>query len=669
MSGRLMARYVLSALFALATPVVTGAQELQLPDLPLSDLLRVQVERVFGASERLQPVTEAPASVTIVTADDIARYGYRTLTEVLRSVRGFYVNNDRNYSFVGVRGFGRPGDYNGRILLLVNGHRVNDNVFDQAAIGAEFGLDVASIDRVEIIRGPGSSLYGTNALFGVVNVVTQTGQSLNGASFQVDAGTLDSQRVRGAGGRRLANGLDFVLSASYERNGGVDRLYFPAFDTPATSNGVAERLDGERQAGVYGRLSFKDVTVTAASGTREKDVPTASFDTLFNPQNPRESTTDVHTFVDAQYDRAFGGSRVTLRVAWDRMRYAGVYPFAGESAEIPVLVLDDAALGTRLTMDGKVTRRLPGGQTLSVGAEFLNNTAQNQSFTYNDPDVPVDRIDRFSTQSAVYAQDELALRRWLLLTAGLRLDAYDTFNRLSPRGAVIVMPSANQSFKYLYGQAFRAPNVYELYYYSRERADLVPESIETHEVVWERYTGEWLRTSVSSYYYHTAQLITLVDDSAESALANLGYRNYGLVDAKGLELEAEVRLKSGSRWEGSYALQKARDHDGAELTNSPRHMAKMRVSIPLPLARSFASVEAQYLSRRMTLAGAFVAPHAVANATMSVGMGRPIEIVGTIRNLFDQRYADPASDAHRSDAIEQNGRTASIGLRWNLRKW
>ncbi len=71
------------------------------------------------------------------------------------SVRGMYVTDDRNFSYVGIRGFGKPGDYNSRILLLINGHRVNDNIFGQAEIGPEFGLDPAMFDRVEIIRGPG----------------------------------------------------------------------------------------------------------------------------------------------------------------------------------------------------------------------------------------------------------------------------------------------------------------------------------------------------------------------------------------------------------------------------------------------------------------------------------------------------------------------------------
>ena len=77
----------------------------------------------------------------------------------------------RNYSYLGVRGFARPGDYNTRVLLLINSHRVNDNVYDPAAIGADFGVDVAMFDRVEIIRGPASSLYGTSAFIAVVNVI------------------------------------------------------------------------------------------------------------------------------------------------------------------------------------------------------------------------------------------------------------------------------------------------------------------------------------------------------------------------------------------------------------------------------------------------------------------------------------------------------------------
>ena len=227
--------------------------------------------------------------------EEIARYGYRTLADILRGVRGLYVTDDRNFSLSGMRGFAKPGDYNSRILLLVNGHRVNDNVFGQAEIGAEFGLDPAMFERVEIIRGPASSLYGDSAFFAVVNVITRTGASLGGGSVTLEAGTLGTQLVRGSAGHRFANGVDFALSGTYERSDGVDRLYFPAFDTPATNNGIAEGLDGEGVKQFYGRLTFKGLTVTGAYGTRRRDVPTASFGTLFNAAGSRASRRPIAT--------------------------------------------------------------------------------------------------------------------------------------------------------------------------------------------------------------------------------------------------------------------------------------------------------------------------------------------------------------------------------------
>ena len=86
-----------------------------------------------------------------MTAEDIVRYGFRTLADVLRSVRSFSVSSDRNYSYVGIRGFALPSDYNSRVLLLVDGHRMNDNIYDQASMGTDFVLDPFMSDRVEIV--------------------------------------------------------------------------------------------------------------------------------------------------------------------------------------------------------------------------------------------------------------------------------------------------------------------------------------------------------------------------------------------------------------------------------------------------------------------------------------------------------------------------------------
>src|SRR5262245_36380221 len=220
------------AIGAVVMATATPARGQSLSELSLEDLMRLDAGRVFGASERSQPVTEAPASVSFITAEDIARYGYRTLADILHGVRGLYVSDDRNFSFLGARGFGKPGDYNSRILLLVNGHRVNDNIFGQAEIGAEFGLDPATFERVEIIRGPASSLYGYSAFFAVVNVITRTGSAMDGSSVTYEAGSHGTQMVRGMVGSRLSNGVDYAVSATVEGSDGVEHLFFPGFNSP-----------------------------------------------------------------------------------------------------------------------------------------------------------------------------------------------------------------------------------------------------------------------------------------------------------------------------------------------------------------------------------------------------------------------------------------------------
>jgi outer membrane receptor protein involved in Fe transport len=650
----------------LAAPRAALAQH-PLPELTLEELMRIDAGRVFGASERTQPVTEAPASVSFITADEIARYGYRTLADILRGVRGMYVTDDRNFSLLGTRGFAKPGDYNSRILLLVNGHRVNDNVFGQAEIGSEFGLDPAIFERVEIIRGPASSLYGDSAFFAVVNVITKSGAEIDGASIAADAGSLGNRLARASAGHRFVNGLDVAASGTYQESTGVGALYFPAFDTPATNNGIAEGLDGERVGQFYARAQFGNFTVTGAYGSRRRDVPTASYGTLFNQQQAPEQTTDRHTLGDVEYGRSFGASHVTLRGSFDQFSYDGTYPFAGAAGDPAVLVGHNSVLGNRWSAGATIRRPLPGRQLLTAGVEFIDNMHQDQEVRYSSPDSVLFTLDRSSIQHAAYGQDEIKLTRWLIANAGLRYDRYEDFLRITPRASLIVMPSSNQSFKYLYGRAFRAPNSYELnsFYFGDGTRLLRPESIDTHEVVWERYTNDWLRTSVSTYWYKADGLITATPDA--TTLFGTTFVNGGHVRANGLELEAQMRLTGGLQSVVSYSLQRVRDlGTGEALVNSPAQMAKMRLSVPGFFTHAFVSTEILVIGTRRTLAGDMLKPAATADVTVTAPFGAAFEIVGGVHNLFNVQYADPASDQHREDSIPQNGRTLEIGVRWKL---
>ena len=657
----------LGVALALALPVAAGAQA-PLPDLTLEELMALDAGQVYGASERLQPVTEAPASVSFVTADEIARFGYRTLADILRGVRGMHVSDDRNFSLLGVRGFGKPGDYNSRILLLVNGHRVNDTVFGQAEIGAEFGMDPATFERVEIIRGPASSIYGDSAFFAVVNVITKKGASIGGGTVALEAGSLGTQMARASVGHAFDTGVDVAMSATFEQSDGVGRLYFPAFDAPETNNGVAENLDGERVHQFYGQLTYKSLTFTAAYGSRRRTVPTASFNTLFNEQQFPEQTTDRHTLLDAEWVRLYGETRLSIRGSFDRFTYDGTYPFAGEgTGPARVLVGVNSVNGVRWTGGVRVTRPIGTRQTMIAGLEYIDNVNQDQESRYIDPPFVLLDLDRRAQQTALYLQDEIKLASWLIGTVGLRYDGYEQFTRVTPRTALIAMPSPGQSFKYLFGSAFRAPNAYELnaVYFGDGVNDLRPESIDTHELVWERYTGDWLRTSVSGYWYRANRLITLAEDP--TTFFGTTYLNQGEVRARGLEIEAQMRLPRGWQASSSYALQQAVSREtGTDLPNSPRHMLKSRLSIPGWGPQSFLALEAIYLGERRTIADLPVPGAATVHLTLTQPLTKSLALVGTVRNLFDVDYSDPASSAHLQDVIPQNGRTARIGLRWTL---
>ena len=243
-------RLLLFTVLLMLSPETLCAQDLpphpDLMDMSLENLMKVEVDSVYGASGYRQNVNDAPASITIITADEIKRYGYRTLADILRNVPGFYMTFDRDFSYVGVRGLANPGDYNSRVLLRVDGHWLNDNVTGGAVFGTEMPFDIDLIDRVEVIRGPNSPVYIASALLAIINVVTKQGREVNGVSVSEEAGSYRTYMSHLTYGYQFKSGLDLLLSGAYYFSHGPERLYFKEFDSPADNNGVAEDADGGR---------------------------------------------------------------------------------------------------------------------------------------------------------------------------------------------------------------------------------------------------------------------------------------------------------------------------------------------------------------------------------------------------------------------------------------
>ena len=374
-----------------AEPGPGSAPLSSLADLPLEALPEIPIETVSGASRYEQKVTQAPASVSIVTSDEIKKEGYRTLADILESVPGLYITDDRNYSYLGVRGFSRPGDYNSRMLVLVDGHRLNDNIFDQALLGTEGVVDVDLIDHLEVIRGPSSSIYGDSAFFGVVNITTRRGGQINGVEASVEAGSYDTYKGRFTYGQKFTNDVKLLLSGSWYESAGQSQLYYPEFDSPAIHYGIAHDADGDLSQSALASLAWKDFTLSGAFSNREKQVPTASFGTVFDAG--LEKTTDLRAYLDLKFQHDFSeDTRLMARVSYDLYSYHGLYPYYSTNFTLPmdpvqIVVNHDDALGEWVGTEWQLTQKLFEKHTLIAAWTIVKTSSSSKTTTMTSRDL------------------------------------------------------------------------------------------------------------------------------------------------------------------------------------------------------------------------------------------------------------------------------------------
>jgi iron complex outermembrane receptor protein len=627
-----------------------------LMSMSLDQLLDVRVDKVYGASKYEQKISQAPSSVSIVTSDEIKKQGYRTFAEILRSVRGLYITDDRTYSYLGIRGFGRPSDYNSRVLLLVDGHRMNDNIYDSVLLGPEGVIDVDLIERVEVIRGPSSSIYGDNAFFGVINIITRPGPSFGGAEVSGEVGGFETYKGRFSYGNRFTNGLELVLSGSWWDSAGKRRLYYREFDAPTSNNGIAENSDDDWSYRFFGELAYGDFTLSGAWSERTKTIPTASYGTIFNDGG--EVGVDRYAYADLKYEHTFSSDVTVLgKVYYDNYKYTGDFPYNVAPPGNPIVrVLNrDIAHGEWAGVNGQLTAPLWEWVKLVVGSDFRGDLRQHQLNYDVSPRAVYLDSETISWNAGVYAQAELTLLTNLLLSGGARLDYYDTFGRtINPRLSLIYSPWPQTHFKLLYSQAYRAPNSFELYY-----ASLKPETIRTYEAVYEQDLSAHLRFISAGYYYE-------VDDLISETIT--GFANVDRVNAGGMELELEGHFARGLKARLSYALQRSEDDaTGAELSNSPRHLAKGSLIAPLYKDKIFAGLELQYTGSVLTNTRQREEDYLLANVTLfSQNLAPGLALSASIYNLFDERYAHPVSAAHAQDVIEQPGRSFRVKLTYKF---
>ena len=640
--------FFMAACFTLQGDVAQGNEQ----DKEVASLEALLNTEISTAAKYEQTISEAPASVTIITSEDIERYGYRTLDEVLMTVRGLYARNDRNYAYMGARGFSRPGDYNNRILVLLNGHSTNDNVYGAPFFGTDFGIDLDIIERIEIVRGPGSALYGTGAMFAVVNIVTKEGNIIEGLKLSGETGSYDRLRGSAAFGKKFDGGTDIMVSGTWGDIKGQD-LYFEEFDDPATNNGLAENLDWDQYYGVLTRISYGDFSLQSILTSREKGIPTAAWEMAFNDDAAKSQ--DERSFIELKYDGDISADKhIMSRGYFDHYDYRGTYPY--EDGD-----WFDANDGNWLGGEFQFRWDVQPSNRMIVGVEYQNHLRADhrewdEQETYFEENFP------FNVAS-IYLQDDYQVMENLSFTAGLRRDEYSTVgSATTPRGAIIYNPFKTSTLKVLYGEAFRAPNVYEVHYESVDEAkgnpDLKPETITTVEVVWEQRLSDELFGLVSVYHYEMEDLIDQIIDPADSLFQ---FQNVSNVRARGVELELNARLKMGLTGHANYIFQEAEDADFEErLTNSPAHIVNVGLAYPF-LDLFNAAVEVQYETERLTVYETETDPYLLTNASLST---KPLfgylKLSFLVRNVFDTDYSLPGGYEHIQNTIAQDGRNFTV---------
>lgn len=473
--------------------------------LDLEELLDLPIESV---SRKAEKSSRAPASVFVISAEDIRRHGYRTVAEAIRSVPGMFVSEDHVLSHAGFRGINVLGDLSQRVLVLLDGHPLNNSDGDlQSYISRDLPVDIWAIERIEVIKGPIGGVYGPTAFFGVINVVTRHDQ--NGGAITIAGDAAQSAARSGevglVYGRKLGD-LDIFLDASIYRSSGFD-LAFPELELdpvrPAPSGGKVPGADWLRTQNVYGRVKYKDLSIIGGYNYWRRGLPTAPYQV-----NIGDTRNDAFTgtgFVQGSWERklsdAFG---LLARVSYDDYTFRDSLFYPEDSVVYPTEpsqpgLFHDTARDQWISGELRATFTPFDGHRTTVGAEVQRHSVVENSFFQDLPSAVEDpdfgyglgdiRKDFWTLNS--YLMVEQTLLDMLHLQGGLTFYSHQLFgNRLTPKLALVAEVTEHDTVKAIYTEGFRAPSIFEAFFkdalFYQANPALRPESASSIELVYER---------------------------------------------------------------------------------------------------------------------------------------------------------------------------------------
>ena len=622
----------------------------------LEELLKVRLTvlprdiEVSTASRIAQSTQQAPASIYVVTSHDIRLYQMRTLADILQSMPGLYISDDGSFSYVGIRGMGRPGDFNSRLLFLIDGIRANENISDAGSIGNDGLIDVEAIDRVEFAPGPGSALYGNNAFFGVVNIITKKADKLRGLALAVALDDQGQQQVRASAAHR-ADDWEAWLSGSLNTRQHI------ALNTDAPKDLVAplEKLNSEDFYRIQGGAHSGAFTLHGAVSQRNRYYPQINRqqDWLQIDQTIEQNRNHLLR-LSHQYE--FNPQwQLQSSVSHSSMTYRRLLPYINEELESGVFVGESD--GAWQQFDIRVSNQSFAGHLLLAGAEYQKDTRQ-QINLYVLGEAPLQGFFGNNDRTGIYLQDLWQLNSSHSLILGLRHDKSRVSpNTTTPRLAWIWQMSADHTLKLMHGSAFRSTNLSEFSANSPWQADIpTPEKIDTSELAWQHFLNASLNYRISIFHSDIKDLIELDQDS-------FLYINGAGIHSSGLEASVEKRWPQGQQLKLNLAWQQSRDHYQQQLANSPRQLMSLHYQQPWLSPNLMLGWQILAQSQRQG-ASVPLAGYVLHNLTLLWQPDAAIELSLGLHNLTDVQYYDQLLPD--MEKTRQSGRSVRLQLQWRF---
>ncbi len=625
--------------------------------------LRYAPPKVSAASKSSLDVDWAPASVTVITQEEIRAFGYQTLPDALRAVRGYFFTDDRIYSYAGVRGFFPPGDLNTRILVLWDGHPVNDVWAGQGYLGREFGVDLNEVERIEVVRGPTSTLFGTGAVFGVINVVPRA--SLGGRFVEAVGGVGDQRGGKGrlTVGYQKDEKTSVIASVAGFASAGAEQT---DFGPPV---GLVQGLDGERSLMGSAQGRWNGFTLSGRWVQRRKQIPTGVSRAELNVAGTEYW--DARGFAELKYERSFERVSLLGRLSYDGSRYEGWFARLDEESG-QIQRQGDSGHADWITAQARVQVTLFERNRLSVDVEGqLQLVRQRQRL-----DAVEDHRQRWLFSATVLDEWQIVPGR-LFVQAGARLDKYsDVEFAFAPRAAIVGKPYLTGTTKLVVGQAFRAPNTYELYFsddnVSQRAAEfLKPELITTFELEHSHDFTPEFRATVGAYFNLIDRLVRLREEPSGVRRCGPGGRmdepclvfvNVG-EQLQAVGAEAQVRWQPGrfTLVDATYSFVFLRGTGVNEASAYPMHLASLKGMVPLKEGWVRLSGQGTYQSARRDAAGAAQGEALLLDLGLSGEYG-PVRYFAGVKNLLDSRYLLPITTEASVPFAPQYGRTFWLEL-------